>query len=108
MSYNNLIIYVFFLSYYSFCHTRAAPAQNQTSTNQDDYPDDDYDEYYDDTEYQGKQQAVASPPSSHATATSTAVNLANSLFNLFSGGDKPGNYLKRLQKYLNLTKIVFF
>ncbi|XP_011293939.1 oligodendrocyte-myelin glycoprotein [Musca domestica] len=82
-------LFLIFIISLSFCHTRAAPAQNQTSTNQEDYPDDDYDEYYDDTEYQGKQQAVASPPSSHATATSTAVNLANSLFNLFSGGDKP-------------------
>ncbi|XP_073836286.1 uncharacterized protein [Musca autumnalis] len=82
-------LFLIFIISLSFCHTRAAPAQNQTSTNQDEYPDDDYDDYYDDAEYQAKQAAaVAQAPESPSTMTSTAVNLANSLFSLFNSGNE--------------------
>uniref|UniRef100_A0A1I8P948 LRRNT domain-containing protein n=1 Tax=Stomoxys calcitrans TaxID=35570 RepID=A0A1I8P948_STOCA len=75
ISYKFGLVLIFILCV-SFCHTRAAPATNKTSTRLNDYSDDDYDDdYYDDN------QAAEEPPSPDAPVT-PLINLGNSLLNL--------------------------
>ncbi|XP_075159844.1 uncharacterized protein LOC142232990 [Haematobia irritans] len=73
-------LFLLFILSISVCHTRSAPAQNQTITNHSDYPDDDYDDdYYDETQTQENPPVLPPQP----VGTTPKINLGDTLLNLF-------------------------